>query len=101
MAGLKGRSGLPKGTTNNPAGKPAGAKNRVSKTVKNRIVEYVEKDFDRYISDLNSLEAKDRVKAVTELIKLIVPRPVGEEELEAIRGSRSAVLERMFPGKTN
>lgn len=96
MAGVKGKSGTKKGKTNNPSGRPAGAKNKVSVTVKKRIVEYVEKDFDKYVSDLRCLDARDRVKAFTELLKLVVPRPVSEEELEAIRGSQSVTLSRLF-----
>jgi hypothetical protein len=85
-----------KGKTNNPFGKPVGTKNKVPTTVKKRIVEYVEADFDKYIKDIEELEPRDRVKAFTELVKLVVPRPVGEEELEAIRGSQSATLSRLF-----
>ena len=100
MAGTKGKSGARKGQgkgrTNNPAGKPAGTKNKIPQTVKKRIIEYVEDNFDGYINDIKSLRARDRVKAVTELIKLVVPRPVSEEEMEAIRGSQSALLSRLF-----
>jgi DNA-binding protein Fis len=105
MAGIKGKSGLRKssgkgpgkGKTNNPRGKPSGVKNKVPATVKKRIIEYIERDFDQYLSDLNSLDVRDRVKAFTELVKLVVPRPVSEEELDAIRGSQSAVVLRLFP----
>jgi hypothetical protein len=85
-----------KGKTNNPSGKPAGTKNKVPATVKKRIIEYVEADFDKYIKYMEELEPRDRVKAFTELIKLVVPRPVSEEELEAIRGSQSTTLSKLF-----
>ena len=62
MAGTKGKSGARKGQgkgkTNNPAGEPAGTKNRLSQTVKKRIVAYVEDNFDGYIDDMKSRQAR-------------------------------------------
>ncbi|MDR1938644.1 MAG: hypothetical protein LBQ73_09155 [Tannerellaceae bacterium] len=96
MAGVKGRSGLPKGRTNNPKGKPIGAVNKVSVSVKSRIAKYVEDDFDSFIKVMEGLEGKDRVKAEIELIKLVVPRPVNQEELDAIAQSQSPLIAKLF-----
>ena len=57
MAGVKGKSGVAKnsnkgtkGYTNNPNGKPIGAKNKVQLTIKKRIEEFVNNDFDTFIT---------------------------------------------------
>jgi hypothetical protein len=85
-----------KGHTNNPKGRPPGARNKISVGVKRRIIEYVEKDFDKYIQALETLEPRDMVRSFTELLKLVIPRPVSDEELDAIKGSRSTLLSRLF-----
>jgi hypothetical protein len=78
----KNKGGLPKGQTNNPNGRPVGSKNKVSLATKERIVEFVEKDFDAYVREVRKLKGYPRVKAMTELIKLVVPRPMSDEEKE-------------------
>jgi hypothetical protein len=103
MVAIKGKTGVGKnpakgrgkGYTNNPAGKPKGTKNKVSTTVKARIIKFVEDDFDNYIEKLKGLEDKERVKGTTELIKLIVPRPLNEDEAELNRGY-SEMIKRLF-----
>lgn len=84
------------GKRGNPKGKPKGTPNKLSLGVKSRIVSYVENHFDSYIETLEALEPKDRSKAFTELIKLVVPRPVSKEELDAIKGSNSALVAKLF-----
>jgi hypothetical protein len=83
MAGAKGKSGITKGKVNNPSGRPTGAANKVSASVKSRIVSFVEEDFDGYMQRIKTLDDKDYIKAMTELIKLVVPRPLNEEETQS------------------
>lgn len=83
--------------SNNPFGRPAGSKNKVSAAVKARIAEYVNNDFDTYIKEIEEIEdVKDRVRAKTELIKLVVPRPVSEEETAASKDFYTEAMRRMF-----
>jgi hypothetical protein len=96
MAGVKEKSGLRKGRTNNPGGRPKGVPNKVPETLKKRITVFLEDNFDDYIRTLQQLEPKDRVKAMGELMRLVVPRPVSKEELEAIAGSGSPLVARLF-----
>jgi hypothetical protein len=96
MAGVKGKGGLKKGRTNNPNGRPKGVPNKIPETVKKKIVEFVGRDFDSYIEALLQLEPRDRVKAETELIKLVVPRPVSREELDALTQAGSPLVARLF-----
>ena len=102
MAGIKGKTGIgknpnkgTKGYTNNPSGKPVGSKNKVQLTIKKRIEEFVNDDFDTFITEIEGLEVRDRVKAKTELIKLVVPRPLNEDEKNADR-IQSEFMKRLF-----
>ena len=78
------KRGLKPGMTNNPNGRPKNAKNKVQLATKERVAQFVEKDFDTFIKELQKLKVKDRVKAKIELIKLIVPRPLTDEESDAM-----------------
>jgi len=88
MAGVKGK-------TNNPNGRPVGAKNKLQLTVKGRIIDYVNNDFDTFIKEVKKLRIKDRVKAKLELIKLVTPRPLNEEERNALN-NMNPLLTRLF-----
>lgn len=81
---VKKRPGLKKGQTNNPNGRPVGSTNKVSRPVKERIGKFVEENFDEYVNDMRQLEPRDRVKAMTELFKLLVPRPLSDEEKDGV-----------------
>lgn len=85
----KKKPGLPKGRTNNPNGRPKGAKNRVQLATKERIAKFVEEDFDNFIKELRKLDNKNKVKAKLELIKLVVPRPLTDEETDALNTQSS------------
>jgi hypothetical protein len=98
MAGAKGKSGTKKGKVNNPSGRPEGALNKVSASVKSRIVTFVEDDFDGYMERLKDLENRDYVKAMTELIKLVVPRALNEEETQSNQ-LRNEMIKRMMGEK--
>lgn len=87
MAGVKGK-------TNNPNGRPVGAK-KTSIDRKSRIIDYVNNDFDTFIKEVKKLRIKDRVKAKLELIKLVTPRPLNEEERNALN-NMNPLLTRLF-----
>jgi len=87
--------GLQKGFTNNPNGRPAGAKGKLSQSVKEMIVKEVNGDFDSYMKKMRSLDDRDYVRCMTELIKLVVPRPVNEEESN-LMNVNSEVIKRLF-----
>lgn len=98
---VRKKPGPKKGTpSNNPFGRPPGAKNKVSATVKARIAEYVNTDFDTYIREIESIkDVTNRVRAKTELVKLVVPKPISEEEVEANKDFYAEAFRRMFGGK--
>jgi hypothetical protein len=97
MAGVKGKSGLKKGRTNNPSGKPIGTKNKVSYSLKKLLADFGNDKFEQFKNDFDSIDdSYQRAKMYVEISKLLIPRPVSEEELDAIRSSKSVLLSRLF-----
>ncbi|NDW19422.1 hypothetical protein D0T53_10950 [Dysgonomonas sp. 216] len=82
MAGAKGKSGLKPGQTNNKAGRKKGSKNKVSAELKVKITDVL----DGNVSILeNALKDEKtpiylRGKLYVEASKLVVPKPVSDEE---------------------
>jgi len=87
--------GLQKGRTNNPNGRPIGSVQRIPISVKETIIKRIEDDVDKYFDTLNTLTGKEYVRCMTELLKLIIPRPLNEEETD-VMNSGSEMLRRLF-----
>lgn len=66
--------GLKKGTTNNPAGKPRGAKNKVNADLRNRINGFLSDEFPNVMNEYKALSAKDKLKFYTELMQYGLPK---------------------------
>jgi hypothetical protein len=66
--------GLPKGRTNNPAGKPKGTTTKITSTIRDRIGNFIDDNFEAFIEDVHQLEPKDRVKAFMELLQYSTPK---------------------------
>lgn len=92
--GTSKKPGLKPGQTNNPNGRPKGAKNKVQLATKERIAKYVEDNFNKFIKDINALGPKDKVRVQIELIKLVVPRPLADEEKNALN-TKSSLFQRL------
>jgi len=90
--------GSQNGISNNPAGKTPGSNQKLTISVRERIVEQIQTDFDKYFEALDKLTGKDYVRCMTELLKLIIPRPLNEEESNNIN-MNSELLRRLFNGK--
>ena len=84
-----------KGYTNNPNGRPAGATQRITLSVRENIVKRIENDVDKFFDELNALSGRDYVRCFTELIKLVVPRPLNEEESN-VMDVNSELIKRLF-----
>ncbi len=72
---------MEKGTTNNPNGRPKGAKNKVGSEVREAIAKFVtEKLQPDEMNDLwCDLEAHNRAKLITELMKYVVAPATPED----------------------
>ena len=83
------------GISNNPAGRPPGAGQKITISVRGNIVKQIEDDIDRFFAELNALQGRDYVRAFTELLKLVIPRPLNEEETD-VMNSNSELIRRLF-----
>jgi hypothetical protein len=66
--------GLPKGKTNNPAGRPIGALNKITKDLRKNITEFLENNFDEVINEWHSLEGKEKLQFYRDLIQYAIPK---------------------------
>jgi hypothetical protein len=66
--------GLKKGTTNNPAGKPKGAKNKINADLRERISGFLTDQFPNVMAEYETLSAKDKLKFYTELMQYGIPK---------------------------
>jgi len=87
--------GSQNGISNNPAGKPSGAATKLTLSIREKIVEKVTEDINGYFEKLNALTGKDYVRCMTELLKLVIPRPLNEEESNAYNVN-SELIKRLF-----
>lgn len=55
-------------------GRPKGAKNKSTQLMKDRIQALFDDNFDKIQEDLESLEAKDRLKFLTDLMPYLMPK---------------------------
>lgn len=63
-----------KGKTNNPNGRPKGVPNKINADLKSRIAQIVENGFEAIETDLEALEAKDRVNAYLKFLEYLLPK---------------------------
>ena len=63
-----------KGKTNNPNGRPKGVPNKMTADLKSRIAQIVENGFEAIETDLEVLEAKDRVNAYLKFLEYLLPK---------------------------
>jgi len=65
--------GLPKGRTNNIAGRPKGTANKVTNELREKFTQLLEANFEKLQTDIDALEPKDRIKTILELSKFVLP----------------------------
>jgi hypothetical protein len=74
---------------NGNAGRPKGAVNKSTLVMKDRIQSLFDNNFEKIQEDLESLEAKDRLKFMTDLMPYLMPK------LQSTSYSQSIDLEGM------
>ncbi len=69
--------GLPKGRTNNPAGRPKGTRNLTTGQTKEILTGILKKNFTaaKVDRDLKQLEPRQRLDVLTKLLSYVLPRP--------------------------
>jgi hypothetical protein len=63
-----------KGQSGNPEGRPIGTKNRINQEIREKILIFLENNFEDIKADVKNLEPKDRVKFYIDLLSFGVPR---------------------------
>ena len=66
--------GLHKGMTNNPAGKPPGAKNKINAELRVMINNFLNDEFETIKEDFKKLDPKDKLKFYTDLLNYGLPK---------------------------
>ena len=57
----------------NRGGRPVGSKNNATTEIRKKYLELIENNFEQLEKDIKSLKASERVKAIIELSKFILP----------------------------
>lgn len=70
-----------KGKSGNPEGRPKGAANKETKTLRERLNSLLDANFEQLQDDLKSLTAKERIEAYTKLLEYCLPR-LGKTEID-------------------
>lgn len=66
--------GLPKGRTNNEAGRPKGKPNRVTAAVKEKIETFIESKMEEIESMWTELDAEKKATFLVKLMDFVVPK---------------------------
>jgi len=71
--------GLPKGRTNNEAGRPKGSKNRTTTEIKEMINQFISGNLEDLQGNYDQLEAKDKLQFFRDLLKFVIPAKESNE----------------------
>lgn len=63
-----------KGTTNNPAGRPKGSRNKASDDMKQAIYKIIDDNWKTVSSDIKIMSPKDRAAFVEKMISYVMPK---------------------------
>ena len=66
--------GLHKGMTNNPAGRPMGVGNRVTKELRTVLKDLIYTELENLPAKLEKLEDKDRIEVLIKLMPFVMPK---------------------------
>ena len=66
--------GLKKGMTNNPSGRPKGSVNKITVSLRNRINDFLNENWENLQNDFDKLKPKDRVTFYEKLLQYGLPR---------------------------
>lgn len=94
----KKKPGPKKGTqSNNPFGRPNGAKNKVPNQVKLLLEEFTVNNFDAFKKDFQAIEdPTERAKLYEKIASRFIPRPMNEEEADANKDFEAEFMRRLF-----
>ena len=91
--------GLRKGMCNNRRGRPAGKGNVIGASVKERLKEFAELEFDDVVKEFRALDGKDKVMAFERFLGYVIPKQQSVDttvEIEATINAEYQALERLL-----
>ncbi|NDV77856.1 hypothetical protein [Dysgonomonas sp. 511] len=92
------KPGPKKGTpSNNPFGRPVGAKNKVPNQVKLLLEEFAVDKFYQFKQDFQDItDPIERAKLYEKIASRFIPRPMNEEEANANKDFETEFMRRLF-----
>ena len=63
-----------KGQSGNPSGRKPGVSNKITKELRDRIMDFLEGKWSQIEDDFDALESKDRVQLFEKLLQYVLPR---------------------------
>ena len=87
------------GKTNNPGGRPKGAKNKITTQTKELIVDIINDNIPQLKKDLQKLKPAERITALIGLLKYVVPVAKDKEAEEQTNSTLNTLINRLFPNK--
>ena len=84
---------------NNRRGRPAGKGNIVGASVKERLKEFAELEFDDVVKEFRALDGKDKVMAFERFLGYVIPKQQSVDttvEIEATINAEYQALERLL-----
>ncbi|MFZ4402457.1 MAG: hypothetical protein ACOYO1_20690 [Bacteroidales bacterium] len=74
--------GLKAGIRNNPNGRPKGSQNKVTTELKEKVLMFIDNNFDQLQADFNTVDAKDRLIIMERLLKYAIPTKIEQEVIK-------------------
>jgi len=95
MSGVKGKSGLKPGTTNNPngGGRKKGSLNKNTIEVKEWMNSILDSNRIQFAYDLKTVDAEKRLDILVRLAIHLVPKAINKEEVLKTNEDRDKLLE--------
>ena len=73
-----------KGQSGNPTGRPEGVKNKSTQKIRDSIQQIVENNIENIQESLDSMNPKERMKYIIDLIKLVLPTLRSVDQISSV-----------------
>ena len=73
-----------KGQSGNPTGRPEGVKNKSTQKIRDSIQHIVENNIERIQESLDSMNPKEKMKYIIDLIKLVLPTLRSVDQISSV-----------------
>ena len=80
-----------KGQSGNPSGRPEGVKNKSTQKIRESIQLIVENNIENIQESLDSMNPKERMKYIIDLIKLVLPTLRSVDQISSVVENSSSI----------